>query len=100
MARLVPRSPVASVVGAVLAVPLLRRVAWYTRRVRGSVDRRFFISLGIGIVAFVSIAAALITFLEKPWTLEALFDSFNWGIATVFGQGDPGFVVSPAGRVV
>ena len=33
-------------------------------------------------------------------TFESLFDSFNWGFATVLGQGNAGFVTSPGGRVV
>ena len=42
----------------------------------------------------------LITLLEKPLTFGSLFDSFNWGIATVLGQGDAAFVTSPGGRAV
>ena len=45
-------------------------------------------------------AAILITLFEKPWTVESVFDSFNWGIATVLGQGDSAFVTSPGGRAV
>lgn len=84
----------------VLASPLIRRVAWHVRRVSGQLDKRFFLSLAEGIVIFVAITAVAITLLEKPWTLESTFDSFNWGIATVLGQGDPGFVTSPGGRVI
>jgi voltage-gated potassium channel len=84
----------------VLASPLIRRVAWHIRRVGGQLDRRFFLSLTEGIVVFVAITAVAITLLEKPLTLESTFDSFNWGIATVLGQGDPGFVTSPGGRVI
>ena len=84
----------------VLASPLIRRVAWHIRRVGGKLDRRFFLSLAEGIVATVIIAAIVITALEKTWTFESFFDSFNWGIATVLGQGDTGFVTSPGGRVV
>ena len=84
----------------VLASPLIRRVAWHIRRVGGQLDRRFFLSLIEGIVAVVLIAAILITFLEKPLRVESLFDSFNWGIATVLGAGDSAFVTSPGGRVV
>lgn len=84
----------------VLATPLIRRVVWHVRRVGGQLDRRFFLSLAQGIVIFVAITAVAITLLEKPWTLESTFDSFNWGIATVLGQGDPGFVTSPGGRVI
>ncbi len=53
-----------------------------------------------GIVIFVAIAAVLITLLEKPLTVSSVFDSFNWGIATVLGQGDSAFVASPAGRII
>ena len=78
-----------------LTTPLIRRVAWHIRRLGGQLDRRFFLSLAEGIVAFVAIAALLITLLEKPWTLGSVFDAFNWGIATVLGQGDAGYVTSP-----
>ena len=54
----------------------------------GQLDRRFFLSLAQGIIGFVLVAAVLITLFEKPWTVESVFDSFNWGIATVLGQGD------------
>ena len=84
----------------VLASPLIRRVAWHLRRVTGQLDRRFFLTLTEGIVAVVAIAALLITVLEKPVTLESLFDSFNWGVATVLGQGNASFVTSPGGRAV
>ncbi len=87
-------------VPTVLATPLIRRVAWHIRRVGGQLDRRFFLTLAEGIVVTVIIAAVIITLLEKPWTLESVFDSFNWGIATVLGQGNAGFVTSPGGRIV
>ena len=45
----------------------MRRVLWHVSRVRGQLDRRFFLSLlQMGIVAFVLIAALLITLIEKP----------------------------------
>jgi voltage-gated potassium channel len=84
----------------VVASPLIRRVVWHLRRVTGQLDRRFFISLAEGLVVIVAIAALVITVLEKPLTIESLFDSFNWGVATVLGQGDPGYVVSPGGRMM
>ena len=80
--------------------PLARRVLWHVNRMRGQLDRRFFLSLAQGIAGFVLIAAVLITLFEKPWTFESVFDSFNWGIATVLGQGDSSFVTSPAGRLI
>src|SRR3954453_6917255 len=83
-----------------LAAPMLRRLAWYGRRVATQLDRRFFATPPAGAFAFVLAAAVLITLLEKHWRLEELFDSVNWGIATILGSGDPAFVVSPGGPVV
>jgi voltage-gated potassium channel len=80
--------------------PVIRRLVWHVNRMRGQLDRRFFMSLAQGIAGFVLIAAVLITLFEKPWTFESIFDSFNWGIATVLGQGDSSFVTSPAGRLI
>jgi voltage-gated potassium channel len=83
-----------------VAAPMLRRVAWYGRRVATQLDRRFFASLATGALVFVVAAAGLITMLEKPWTIASLFDGVNWGVGTILGSGDPGFVVSPGGRIV
>ena len=80
--------------------PVVRRLVWHVNRMRGQLDRRFFLSLAQGIAGFVLIAAVLITAFEKPWTFESVFDSFNWGVATVLGQGDSSFVTSPAGRLI
>src|SRR5918998_1397929 len=80
--------------------PIIRRVTWHVRRVGGQLDRRFFLSLAQGIAGFVAVAALLVTAIEKPWTLQALFDSFNWGFATVLGQGDSAFASSLGGRIV
>jgi voltage-gated potassium channel len=79
---------------------MVRRVAWHVRRMVGQLDRKFFMSLAQGIVGFVLAAAVLITLFEKSWTFESVFDSFNWGIATVLGQGDSSYVTSPAGRLI
>jgi len=78
----------------------MRRASWHLQRVGRQLDRRFFLSLFRAMLAFVIIAAVLVWLVEKPWTLESLFDSINWAIATILGQGDSSFVVSPAGRVI
>jgi voltage-gated potassium channel len=75
-------------------------VVWHVKRMVGQLDRRFFMSLAQGIIGFVLAAAVLITLFEKTWTFESVFDSFNWGIATVLGQGDSSYVTSPAGRLI
>ncbi len=92
--RMIPRSL------PILDTPLIRRLVWHMQRMRGQLDRRFFLSLAQGIIGFVLAAAVLITLFEKSWTFESVFDSFNWGIATVLGQGDSSFVTSPAGRLI
>jgi len=84
----------------VLASPIIRRLVWHFRRTTGRFDRRFFLSIAQGIVVFVAIAALLVTGIEKPWTLQSLFDSFNWGFSTVLGEGDAAYVSSLGGRVV
>lgn len=86
--------------GPLFSSPLLRRVGWHLARVRGAVDRRFFLQLLGGAFILVLIAAGLITVVEKPLTLGSLGASVNWGIQTVLGQGDSSFVTSPVGWVV
>jgi voltage-gated potassium channel len=84
----------------IVVSPLLRRLAWHARRIRGQLDRRLFIAMAEGIIAFVAIAAILVTLIEKEWSIPALFDSFNWGLAMVLGQGNPDYVTSLGGRIV
>jgi voltage-gated potassium channel len=83
-----------------LASPLMRRVAWHVRRVGGQLERRFFISLAEGIAAVVVLAAALVTLLEKSWSVDSLGSSLNWAFFTVLGQGDSAYVTSIGGWLV
>ena len=100
MARRVP------VLSVFVASPILRRIAWHTRRIVGGVDRRFFVSLFEGAAIFVFAAALLVTLIDKPLPSDlgsglGLFgQSVNWAIFTVLGQGDAGFVTSPGGYLV
>jgi voltage-gated potassium channel len=84
----------------VLAVPLIRRVAWHVRRVSSQLDRRFFLTVLPGVLLILVTAALIVTLFEKPVTLDSWFDSFNWAVATVLGSGDSGYVTSPGGRVI
>jgi voltage-gated potassium channel len=99
-----PRLP--SIGSLFLTSPLMRRVAWHTRRIVGRVDRRFFLALAEGALVFVLIAGALVTLIEKPWTAglgpaaEWFGKSVNWAIFTVLGQGDSSYVTSAGGFVV
>ena len=95
-----PSRPMRTQLSSLFASPVIRRVLWYSKRAQKSLDRRFFISLGMGIVIFVGVAALLVTLLEKPWTVDSVGSSFYWGLTTVFGQGDSSFITSPGGWVV
>jgi voltage-gated potassium channel len=92
--------PVSTPIRALFASPVIRRVLWYSRRAQKSMDRRFFLSLVTGILVFVGIAAVAVTLLEKPWTFDSLGNSFYWGVTTIFGQGDSGYITSPGGWLV
>jgi voltage-gated potassium channel len=99
-----PRLP--SIGSLFLGSPLMRRLAWHTRRIVGRLDRRFFVTLAEGALAFVVIAGVLVTLIEKPWTaglgpaLEWFGRSANWAIFTVLGQGDSSYVTTPGGFLV
>ncbi len=80
--------------------PLLRRIAWYARRARKNLDRRFLIGIAIGILSIVILAGVAITALEKPWSLESFGASGYWAITTIFGQGESSYVRTPVGWVV
>ena len=94
------RTIVQRFLGPLFSSPLIRRVGWHLSRVRGAVDRRFFIQLLGGAFVLVLIAATIITLVEKPWTLGSLGASMNWGVQTILGQGDSSFVTTPVGWVV
>lgn len=87
-------------VSAVFAAPLLRRLAFHAKRIRGQVDKGFYRSLLIGLIVVLVLAAAAVTAFEKGITFETFGESFYWALTTVIGQGESGFVTSPGGWVV
>lgn len=93
------------VVGAPLrplaASPFVRRVGYYLHRAGGGIDRHFFTSLGLAALAFVAVAAILVTVLEpEKRSPRGLVGSAYWAITTVIGSGDASYVTSPGGYVV
>jgi voltage-gated potassium channel len=94
-------------VGAIVAVPLIARVAFHLRRITGGVDRAFFFRLFFGLGGFVLVAAALVTAIEGPHedvevgdVASKFADSFYWGVTTVMGSGDASYVTTPAGYLI
>ncbi len=82
------------------AAPLLRRLSFHARRIRGQVDASFYRSLISGLMVVLAAAAAAVMLAEGEISLTAYGASFYWALTTVIGQGDPAFVSSPGGWVV
>jgi len=80
--------------------PFLRRVSWHVRRVGEKVDRRFFASLALGLMAFLAVAAVAIWLAETDGSIAELGQSLYWAGATVLGLGEGGFVSGPVGWAV
>jgi voltage-gated potassium channel len=79
--------------------PFLRRVSWHIKRVGEKIDRRFFLSLFLGLVVILGLAAAVVWLAETDRTVDMLGQSFYWAGATVLGLGSP-FATGPVGWVV
>jgi voltage-gated potassium channel len=91
--------------GALFNVPLLSRLAFHLQRMTRGLERGFFMRLFVSLGGFVVIAAGLLTALEGPHDdvggiLSKFGDSFYWGVTTVLGNGDTGYVESPAGKFI
>jgi voltage-gated potassium channel len=79
--------------------PFLRRVSWHIKRVGEKIDKRFFLSLFLGLVVILGLAAAIVWVTETDRTVDMLGQSFYWAGATVLGLGSS-FATGPVGWVV
>ncbi len=91
--------------GAAFTLPLFRRVGYHLRRIGAGVEPGFFTRLSLGLIAFVVIAAVLVTAIEGPRddaskVVSKLAESFHWSVTTVLGSGDASYVTSPAGYLI
>ena len=89
----------------VLAVPLIRRVAFHARRMTGNLNKRVFGRLLLGLTGFVVVSALLVTLIEKPkssvWEFsQSLLESLDWAIRSVFGSGVSSQVETLASSIV
>jgi voltage-gated potassium channel len=92
-------------ISAFFSLPLLARLAFHLRRMTGGLERGFFTRLFVALTGFVVIAAVLLSFIEGPHdSVGGMFskfgNSFYWGITTVLGNGDTGYVETPAGKFI
>jgi len=86
-------------------VPVIRRVRFHLGRIAGTTSPRFFLRPVLAIVAMVIVSAILVALAEGPRDsvggfIQKVGASFYWGITTVLGAGDTGFVTSPAGFII
>ncbi|TQM57555.1 potassium channel family protein [Humibacillus xanthopallidus] len=83
------------------ALPIVKRITFHLRRISGDVDLHFFRTLLLAVIAFVFVAAFLVTVFEvEKRSLHGLGDSFYWAVTTVIGSGDPSYVNSAPGFVI
>ena len=99
------RAGVSRILGApfrpLLALPVMRRVAFHGRRVTEGLDVHFFRTLAIALVAIVAVAALVVTLVEQEKrSFSGLLDSAYWAVTTVIGSGDSSYVSSPGGFLV
>jgi len=80
----------------------MRRIGFHAKRIGGQMDRHFFRTLLVSVVAFVAVAAVAVTLLEEDKrSIEGFGRSFYWAITTVIGSGDPSYVSgSPGGYII
>src|SRR5687767_6127712 len=79
---------------AFFALPVLRRALYHARRMTGGLDRAFFARVGIALVGFLVIVAAIVTVAEHRDELDGVtdflarfMDSLYWAVTTVMGAG-------------
>lgn len=80
-----------------LDLPVVRRLAWHSSRVSSHLDRRLAVLVGGSIALYILGTSLIVTAVEKPWTAEALGDSFYWAVNTALGTGDTSYVSSALG---
>jgi voltage-gated potassium channel len=86
---------------ALFAAPFIRRIGFHAKRIGGQMDRHFFRTLLISVVAFVAVAAVTVTLLEEDKrTIGGFGRSFYWAITTVIGSGDSSYVTSGGGYII
>lgn len=77
--------------------PFLKRVVWHLRRVSGKMDRRFFVSLVVGLAVILGVVALIVWAAETERSVGDLGAAFYWSVTTVLGQGDASYVTGPVG---
>src|SRR3954449_5550242 len=99
------RSRIGKRIAGLVAVPVLRRIAFHAKRITGNASRGFFLRMLLGLALCVLLAAVVVTLIEGRKDtvghyLQDLGASFYWAVTTVMGSGDSSYVNSWAGYIV
>ncbi len=99
------RSRIGKRFAGLVAVPVLRRIAFHAKRITGNASRGFFLRMLLGLVLCVLLAAVVVTLIEgRKDTVGHYFQdlgaSFYWAVTTVMGSGDSSYVTSWPGYIV
>ena len=92
---------------AFFALPVLRRALYHARRMTGGLDRAFFVRVGIALVSFLLVVAAIVTVAEHRDEVDGVtdflgkfMDSLYWAVTTVMGAGNSAYVTTPIGYLM
>lgn len=80
--------------------PLLRRIAWYGRRIRDQLNPAIALRVLLTLLVIVALAALVEMLLERPVSLDSYAAAFFWAITSLLGNGDPGFATSAGGGLI
>lgn len=84
----------------VLHHPVIRRLAWYGRRIKQELNPAIVIRVVVALLVVVAVAALVEMVTERPISLDSYGASFFWALTSLLGGGDPGFATGPAGGLI
>ena len=80
--------------------PVIRRLAWYGRRIRQQLNAAIVGRIIAVVLLVVAIAALLEMLVEKPISLDSFAASFYWAITSLLSSGDPGYATGAVGGLI
>jgi voltage-gated potassium channel len=83
-----------------LNAPLLRRIAWYGRRIRDQLNPQIVVRVLLTLLVVVGLAAFVEMLAERPVSLDSYAESLFWALTSLLGNGDPGHASGPIGGIV
>jgi voltage-gated potassium channel len=84
----------------VFNLPLIRRLAWYGRRIKQQLNPSLVWRLLVVLLVIVAITALIEMLAERPLSLDSYAASFYWAFTSLLGNGDSGFAQGPTGGIL